>query len=118
MKCRLISHQMERNSKLMAKKKSAIKTTFGTLALAMFWFVLLSGIILAIPFDVSTPYLSISNLMIGNPWAAITRNAHYWSSQLFLIFSLIHLYDHFHKKDKIGITPGIALRLSLGIYFQ
>ncbi len=58
---------MERNSKLTDKKKKADKTTFGTLALAMFGMVLLSGIVLAVPFDVSTPYLSVSNLMIGNP---------------------------------------------------
>ncbi len=106
---------MERKSKLTAKKKKADKTTFGTLALAMFWLVLLSGVILAIPFDIASPYLSISKLMIGNPWAAATRNAHYWSSQFFLILSLIHLYDHFHRKKKIGLKPGIAIRLSLGV---
>ena len=106
---------MKRSSKLTDKKKGASKTTFGTLAIAMFWLVLLSGVVLAVPFDVSSPYLTISNLMIGNPWASITRNSHYWSSQFFLILSLIHLYDHFHYKEKIGLKPGIAVRLSLGV---
>ena len=106
---------MERKSKLTNKKNKPGKTTFGTLALSMFGMVLLSGIILAVPFDVSSPYLSVSNLMIGNPWAALTRNIHYWSSQFFLILSLIHLYDHFHAKDKIGLKPGVAIRLSLGV---
>ena len=106
---------MERKSKLTAKNKKAPKSTFGTFALAMFWLVLLSGIILAIPFDVTTPYLSISGLMIGNPWASLTRNAHYWSSQFFLILSLIHIYDHFHRKKKMGFKPGIAFRLSIGV---
>ncbi|MCF6332946.1 MAG: hypothetical protein L3J11_06640 [Draconibacterium sp.] len=97
----------------MGKKKK--NTTFGTLALALFWLVLISGIFLAIPFDVQTPYLSISNMLVGNPWAAFIRNLHFWSSQFFLIFSLIHIYDHFHFKKKIGLKTGIALRLSLGV---
>ncbi len=97
----------------MARKKN--KTTLGTLALAMFWMVVVSGIFLAIPFDVKSPYLSISNIMVSNPWASLIRNLHYWSSQSFLIFSLIHLYDHFHYKEKIGLKKGIAFRLSLAV---
>ncbi|HKI88217.1 MAG TPA: hypothetical protein VKA38_04260, partial [Draconibacterium sp.] len=97
----------------MNSKKN--KQTFGTLALAMFWLVLLSGVMLAIPFDVKTPYLSISNIMVSNPWASLIRNAHFWSSQFFLILSLIHLYDHFHYKEKIGLKKGMAFRLSLGV---
>ena len=91
------------------------KTTFGTLALAMFWLVILSGVFIAIPFDIKSPYLSLSNIMVSNPWASLIRNYHYWSSQFFLIFSLIHLYDHFHDKDKIGLKKGMAFRLSLAV---
>ena len=97
----------------MARKKD--KTTFGTVALAMFWLVVVSGIALAIPFDVKDPYLSISSMMVVNPWASFLRNFHYWSSQFFLVFSLIHLYDHFHYKSKIGLKKGVALRLSLSL---
>ena len=97
----------------MKRKKN--KTTFGTYALAMFWLVLLSGVMLAIPFDVKDPYFSISNIMVSNPWASFIRNYHYWSSQFFLILSLIHLYDHFHYKTKIGLKSGIAFRLSLSL---
>ena len=91
------------------------KQTFGTLALAMFWFVLLSGVLLAVPFDVKTPYLSISNMLVSNPWASLIRNAHFWSSQFFLVLSLIHIYDHFHYKEKIGLKKGMAFRLSSGV---
>ncbi len=97
----------------MKKKKD--KITFGTMALALFWLVILSGIFIAIPFDVSSPYLSISNIMVTNPWASFIRNYHYWSSQLFLIISLIHLYDHFHYKQKIGLKKGVAFRLSVAV---
>jgi len=97
----------------MKRKKN--KTTFGTYALAMFWLVIISGVVLAIPFDVKDPYLSVSTIMVSNPWASFIRNSHYWSSQFFLILSLIHLYDHFHYKIKIGLKPGIAFRLSLSL---
>lgn len=99
----------------MIKKKGKDKITFGTLALAMFWLVILSGILIAIPFDVENPYLSISSIMVSNPWASLIRNYHYWSAQLFLILSLIHLYDHFHYKEKIGLKKGMAFRLSIGV---
>ena len=97
----------------MSHKKN--KTTFGTLALAMFWLTILSGILLAIPFDEKAPYLSVSKMMVINPWASFIRNLHFWSSQFFLGLSLIHLYDHFHYKTKIGLKPGIAFRLSLSL---
>ena len=91
------------------------KMTFGTLALSMFWIVLVSGVLLAVPFDVKKPYLSISGFMVSNPWASLVRNLHFWSAQFFLIFSLIHIYDHFHYKEKIGLKKGMAWRLSLGV---
>jgi hypothetical protein len=96
-------------------KKRKNKSTFGTYAVALFWLVVVSGIILAIPFDLDDPYLSISKIMVSNPWASLIRNFHFWSSQFFLIFSLIHIYDHFHFKQKIGLKFGMAIRLSVGI---
>ena len=107
---------MGRTLKLKDKagKKKGIGP-FGTLALAMFWLVIVSGVLLAIPFDVSTPYLSISKMLVGNPWASFTRNFHFWGSQLFLILSLVHIYDHFHHKKKMGLKKGMAFRLSLGV---
>ncbi len=97
------------------KHKDIQKTTYGTLGLALFSYVLLSGILLAIPFDVKTPYSSISIMLVTSPWASFIRNLHFWSAQLFLVFSLIHLYDHFHYKEKIGLRKGMAIRLSLGV---
>jgi hypothetical protein len=97
----------------MAIKKN--KSTFGTFALSMFLLVLLSGVLLAIPFDVKNPYLSISNILVTNPWASRIRNFHFWSSQFFLVISLIHIYDHFHFNEKIGLKKGMAFRLSIGV---
>ncbi len=89
--------------------------TYGQLALALFAYVLVSGVLLAIPFDVQEPYASVSTLMVTNPWAAFIRNFHYWSAQFFLVFSLLHLYDHYQKQRETGLKPGMGFRLSLGV---
>ena len=105
---------MEKILQLGVKKKRK-RSSFGTVAIALFWLVVLSGVILAVPFDVENPYLNISTFLIANPWASLTRNFHYWSSQFFLIISLIHIYDHFHYKKRVGLKWGISFRLSLGV---
>lgn len=95
-------------------RKSTQKISFGTLATASFWLVVLTGIALAIPFDVQAPYRSISEILIIFPALSFIRNTHFWSAQLFLIFSFIHVYQHLHFKTKVGLKRGIAARLSLG----
>lgn len=107
---------MESKSKSKANTKTGGRTTFGTLAVSMFWMIVASGILLALPFDAANPYLSVSTLLVANPWASFIRNLHFWSSQFFLVLSLIHLYDHFHYREKIGLKPGMAFRLSLGVF--
>lgn len=92
------------------------KTTYGKLAIALFAYVIISGVLLAIPFDVKEPYTSISGMLVMNPWASFIRNIHFWSSQLFLVVSLLHLYDHYHKREKIGLKKGLAFRLSVGFF--
>lgn len=91
------------------------KTTYGQISLALFLFVLISGILLALPFNVSKPYASNSSLMVMNPWASFVRNFHYWSAQFFLIFSMLHIYDHYRKNRATGLRPGMGFRLSLGV---
>jgi len=91
------------------------KTTYGQVSLALFSYVLLTGILLAIPFDVNKPYASISSLMVMNPWASFIRNMHYWSAQFFLVFSLLHMYDHYRKQRETGLKRGMGFRLSLGV---
>ena len=89
--------------------KMVFKTTFGQLTVALFLVCGISGIFLAIPFDISKPYESISLIMIGNPAASFFRNLHYWSAQFFLIFSLLHIWDQLKKnqsQDRILSSNG------------
>lgn len=90
-------------------------TSYGQLSVALFVICLVSGIYLAIPFDVARPYQSISLIMIANPVASLFRNLHYWSAQLFLVFSLLHIYDHFGRKEGIRIKKAMWFRLSVGV---
>ncbi len=76
---------------------------------------MVSGILLAIPYDVDEAYASISLIMLINPAATLFRNMHYWSANFFLVFTLIHIWDHFSRKTKLRIKPGIWLRLSIGV---
>ncbi len=76
---------------------------------------LISGIFVAIPYNVETPFLSISTMMVLNPAASFFRNIHFWSAQFFLIFVLIHIWDHFNKSEGIVLKRGIWFRLTLGI---
>jgi len=91
------------------------QTTWGQLTSALFLICVLSGIFLAIPFDVEHSYASISTLLIANPAASFFRNLHYWSAQFFLVFSLVHIYDHFKKKEDIRLKKGLWFRLSIGV---
>jgi hypothetical protein len=83
--------------------------------MALFMICCVSGIFLAISYDVDRPYESISLLMIANPAASLFRNLHYWSAQLFFVFSLIHIWDHFKNKNGIRLKQGVWLRLSIGV---
>ncbi len=96
-------------------KNKRLSVTYGEISITLFFYVLVSGILLAIPFDATKPYASITRMMLVHPYASFIRNFHYWSAQLFLIFSLLHLYDHFHKKTEMGLKKGMAFRLSLGV---
>ncbi len=91
------------------------KFTYGQVSLAAFLICGLSGVLLAIPYNVDDPMNSISTMMILNPSASFVRNMHFWSAQIFLVFSLIHIWDHFNRKKDILLKKGVWLRLTLGV---
>ncbi|MEN8224398.1 MAG: cytochrome b N-terminal domain-containing protein [Bacteroidota bacterium] len=90
--------------------------TFGGIAISSLILCILSGIILAIPYDVSKAYLSITQFLLNNPGAVIARNMHYWSAQFFLIFSVLHMWDHLRIGSEKYIRPGVWFRLILSLF--
>ena len=90
-------------------------SSWGQFSTAMFMICVASGVFIAITYDVKDPYASLSTLMIANPAASFFRNLHYWSAQLFLVFSFIHIYDHVRKKEGIRLKKAVWARLSIGV---
>lgn len=96
-------------------KNTWFSSTFGQLSIAFLFICIVTGIILAIPFDVTKPYESISLFMIANPAASLIRNLHYWSAQFFFVSILFHIWDHLKKKEKIKLKRSVWLRMSIGV---
>ncbi|MBN2175800.1 MAG: DUF4405 domain-containing protein [Bacteroidales bacterium] len=102
--------------RLLNKIKSFIFfDTYGAIATVSFLICAISGIVLAIPFDIQNPYESISIILIANPAANFFRNIHYWSAQFFLMFSVLHIWDHLKMRTEKNQTKGIWFRLSLSV---
>ena len=105
----------------MSKPKSKIYSklfgsTFGQISIATFFIAVVTGIILTIFYDVSEPYNSISTMLISNQPASFIRSLHYWSSQLFLIFTILHIWDHLRKSTETNVKSGVWVRLALSVF--
>ncbi len=105
----------EKDTTMIRLPKIFLLDTFGGIAVSALLICIISGVVLAVPFDVFDPYHSISAFILSNPGAVIARNMHYWSAQLFLIFSILHIWDHFRLGTEKGMRAGVWLRLGLGI---
>ncbi len=90
---------------------------FGNAATASFIICVVSGIFLALPYDIQKPYDSISLMLLINPYGVFFRNIHYWSAQLFLIFTIIHTIDHLRRKNESRQKNGVWFRLTLSLFF-
>jgi len=92
-------------------RASIYKHSFGQWSLAFFMLSIFSGVFLILPYHVDQAYDSIVEFTIRNPFAAFFRNLHYWSSQLFLLFIILHIFDHLLKRTEKKINTGIWIRL-------
>jgi quinol-cytochrome oxidoreductase complex cytochrome b subunit len=104
--------------KLFSKIKSLFFfDTFGAISIANLIICSITGVIIAVPFDINAPYDSISLLMISNPAASFFRNMHYWSAQFFLIFSLLHIWDYLNIDKAFRLKHGVWIRVIISILF-
>jgi len=102
----------------MNREKQYIKifgVTFGHIAFASFLISVVSGIFLAIPYDVSKPLESISKLLLINENAKLIRSIHYWGAQYFLIFTVLHFWDHLRLSTEKNVKANVWLRLTITI---
>jgi len=92
--------------------------TYGWVATASIILCAVSGALLIVPYNVLSPYLSVTSFVTANPAASLLRNIHYWSAQLFLILTLVHIFDHLWKGTENNITKkSVWFRLTLSIIF-
>ncbi len=91
------------------------KFHFGELATSTFYISIISGIPLLLIFDINNPFKTISLILVSDYLLTFLRNIHYWSSQYFLIFSLLHLFDHISRKSENKFKSKVWLHLTLSI---
>lgn len=112
---RIYKDQWMKAGKTKYKPWRFIVDTAGEISIASLLICLVSGVVLAVPYDISSPYQSITKFIIANPYAALFRNLHYWSAQAFLLFTLIHMVDYLRQKAETELRKGIWLRLILSV---
>ncbi|MBN2233980.1 MAG: cytochrome b N-terminal domain-containing protein [Opitutales bacterium] len=71
-----------------------LRIRFGHLALSALLISCLSGIALAYHYDWRTPYDSIAAIDMVLPLGSIIRSLHWYSSQCFVVFVLLHLLEY------------------------
>jgi len=89
--------------RLQRLKKFLQFDTAGWIASSSLLICAVSGILLAIPYDFTRAHQSVFEMLLLNSAASLVRNLHYWSAQLFFIFSVLHVYDHFSKSTETNI---------------
>jgi hypothetical protein len=87
--------------------------TLGDLATAAFVLSAVSGVALALPFNAARGFESLASFLLANPPATFFRNVHYWTAQLFLVLSLLHMWEHLAARTETRVTRGVWLRLTL-----
>jgi len=87
--------------------------TFGDLAAAAFIVAAASGVAVAVPYRPGDAYGSIAAMLLANPSAVFFRNLHYWSGQVCLIATLLHVWDHLRARTETRVGRGVWFRLTL-----
>ncbi len=90
-------------------------STFGNLAFAAFLIAVFSGIPLAIGYNTNHPADSLQILLLTDSRGVFFRSLHYWSGQLFLLFTFIHVIEHLSTSSERNLKKGVWIRLVVAL---
>lgn len=88
---------------------------WGEYSLLALYISVLSGIIVALQYDLATPFYSVSTMDLLVPYGAYFRSLHFYSSQLFFLFSICHLIAVFEETQKFTRKQWALLSLSIPV---
>lgn len=90
---------------------------WGEYSLLALYISVLSGVIVAFQYDPATPLYSVSTLDALVPFGAYFRSLHFYSSQLFFLFCICHLYGifdqalYYSRKQWLMLTATLPVAL-------
>lgn len=89
--------------------------TFGEVAMAAFVLCVVSGVLLIPAYDARDGRNAIATWLLVNPGAVFLRNLHYWTAQVFLVGTILHIWDHLRAATERRVARGVWLRLMLSL---
>ena len=88
---------------------------WGEWSLISLFISVLSGILVAFQYDPATPRYSASSLDLLVPFGDYFRSLHFYSSQLFFLLSMVHLWAIFERTATYGRGQWIRLTATLPV---
>jgi hypothetical protein len=89
--------------------------TAGMISFASFLVAVVSGVVLAIPYDIAHPMESIQVMLLSNRPGALFRSIHYWSAQVFLVTVIFHVFEYMLASKEKDLPRGKWYRLAISI---
>lgn len=89
------------------------KFRWGAWTLVSLYLSVISGIVVALQYDLTTPYYSVAALDLLVPYGAFFRSVHFYTSQGFFLFGCVHLVATYGKSEGYSVKDWILLVISL-----